>query len=877
MREKLLNGIFRVIFSSILSLATLFTGAQAEPFVVSIIGQSDYYSAMTSEKTMVKRSKPVLKIISNNSLDVDEILKIKLKSTAVNGLVGTFRYVVVGGSGSATVANDTGFLTAIHAGTVTLTVTSLGDNDHDSATTSQQITINPSTPILTITSDGTLAVDGTMMATVQTTASSGRGGAIAFSISTDDGYAKVDSRTGLITGITAGAVTLTATSVGDSDYYPATASQRVMIKRAIPVLRIISGNVLNVDDSRRVNVTSTATQGLGGAFRYAIIGGSGSATIDTDTGFLTAISAGTVILTATSVGDSDYHSATMSQQITINPATPMLTITSNDTLAVDGTMTATVRTTATGGRGGALTFSISTDDGYAKVDSRTGLITGITVGAVTLTVTSAGDGDYNSATASQRIMITRTTPILNIVSGNVLNVDDILRINATSTATQGLGGAFHCAVTNGTGSAVIDPNRGLLKAISAGTVTLTVTSTGDSDYNLGTVSQQITIRPATPMLMITSSNKLAVDGTMTATVRTTATGGRGGALTFAITTEDGYAKVDSRTGLITGITVGAVTLTVTSAGDSNYNSATASQRIMITRTTPTLKIVSGSSNDNGLVVDDIRRVNVTSTATQGLGGAFRYAVMSGSGSATVDPGTGLLTAIHAGTVTLVVTSTGDSDYYSVTISQKLTIHPRTPMLTITSDNTLQVHGTLAVTATTNARAGQGGAIAFMVSNGSGYAVFDPETKLLVGIRAGTVMLMAVSKGDTDYNMAVASQLVTINGAMLAKIEPKSSISELIPVDQRVVVPQALSLNGDGFNDEFIIQNIENYPENEVLIADRRGEVVFKAQRYNNSTVVFTGKSSISGAALPEGIYYYTVMFYDQGKSNKYVGYFKLRK
>ncbi len=868
MRKNLFNGIFRVIYSSILSLVTLFTGAQAE----SIRGQSDYYSATTSENTMVKRSTPVLKIISNNSLDVDEILKIKVKSTVIDGLGGAFRYAVIGGSGSATVATDTGFLTAIHAGTVTLTVTSSGDSEYDSATTCQQITINPAIPGLTILSGSTLAVDETMMATVQTTVSHGRGGAIAFSISTDDGYAKVDSRTGLITGITAGAVTLTATSAGDGDYYPATTSKRIMIKRAVPILRIVSGNVLNVNDSRRVNVTSTATQGLGGVFRYAIIGGSGSATVDTDTGFLTAISTGTVILTATSVGDSDYHLATMSQQITINPATPMLTITSEDTLAVDGTMTATVQTTATDGRGGAITFAITTEDGYAEVDSYTGVITGITVGAVTLTVTSAGDGDYNSATTSQRIMITRTTPILKIVSAHVLSVDDILRVNLTSTATQGLGGAFHCAVTNGTGSAVVDPSRGLLKAISAGTVTLTITSAGDSDYNLGTASQQITILPATPILMITSSTRLAVDGTMTVTVRTTATGGRGGAITFAITTEDGYAEVDSYTGVITGITVGAVTLTVTSAGDGDYNSATTSQRIMITRTTPILKIVSG----NVLDVDDSRRVNVISTATQGLGGAFRYAVM-GSGSATVDPDTGLLTAIHAGIITLTTTSAGDSDYYSATTSQKLTIRPRTPLLTITSGNTLQVHGTLAVTATTNARADQGGAIMFMVSNGSGYAVLDPDTKLLVGVRPGTVMLMAISKGDTDYNMAVASQLVTINDAMLAKIEPTSPISEPDFVDQRVLVPQALSPNSDDFNDEFIIQNIEKYPDNEVVITDRRGEVVFKAQKYNNNAVVFTGKSSISGAELPEGVYYYNVMLYDRGESNRYVGYFKLRK
>jgi hypothetical protein len=50
--------------------------------------------------------------------------------------------------------------------------------------------------------------------------------------------------------------------------------------------------------------------------------------------------------------------ASTSQIITINKVTPTLTITSGN--AVSGTLSATVTTTATGGRGGAITFAIVT-------------------------------------------------------------------------------------------------------------------------------------------------------------------------------------------------------------------------------------------------------------------------------------------------------------------------------------------------------------------------------------------------------------------------------------------------------------------------------------------------------------------------------------
>jgi len=96
------------------------------------------------------------------------------------------------------------------------------------------------------------------------------------------------------------------------------------------------------------------------------------------------------------------------------------------------------------------------------------------------------------------------------------------------------------------------------------------------------------------------------------------------------------------------------------------------------------------------------------------------------------------------------------------------------------------------------------------------------------------------------------------------------------VDQGLVIPQALSPNGDGFDDLFEIQNISKYPNNELIIANKKGEAVFKAHGYDNQTVIFTGKSS-TGAELENGMYYYLLTFYNNGQVNTLKGYFKLKK
>ncbi|WP_333821411.1 HYR domain-containing protein [Ohtaekwangia sp.] len=71
------------------------------------------------------------------------------------------------------------------------------------------------------------------------------------------------------------------------------------------------------------------------------------------------------------------------------------------------------------------------------------------------------------------------------------------------------------------------------------------------------------------------------------------------------------------------------------------------------------------------------------------------------------------------------------------------------------------------------------------------------------------------------------------------------------------IPQLLTPDGNGVNDEWFIGNIDRYHSNKVVIVDRWGSIIYSATNYNNSNTVWTGRDT-SGRLVPTGTYFFTV-------------------
>ncbi|WP_177761761.1 gliding motility-associated C-terminal domain-containing protein [Flavobacterium sp. I3-2] len=114
---------------------------------------------------------------------------------------------------------------------------------------------------------------------------------------------------------------------------------------------------------------------------------------------------------------------------------------------------------------------------------------------------------------------------------------------------------------------------------------------------------------------------------------------------------------------------------------------------------------------------------------------------------------------------------------------------------------------------------------------------------------------------------------------------ETTFEQIIHMSCQIEIFNAVSPNGDGFNDELVLNGIECYPGNSVEIYNRWGVVVFKTNNYNSNGNTFKGHSDAratinGGSLLPSGTYYYLVKYnYDLGNGEVYpkeqTGFFQL--
>jgi len=89
--------------------------------------------------------------------------------------------------------------------------------------------------------------------------------------------------------------------------------------------------------------------------------------------------------------------------------------------------------------------------------------------------------------------------------------------------------------------------------------------------------------------------------------------------------------------------------------------------------------------------------------------------------------------------------------------------------------------------------------------------------------------------------------------------------------------QGLSPNGDGLNEYWRIDGIENFPDNRVQIFDRYNNLIFETSRYSNEDNTWRGQTnhSMVNGNVSEGTYFYSLTLGDG--SDPLSGYVVLKK
>jgi gliding motility-associated-like protein len=124
-------------------------------------------------------------------------------------------------------------------------------------------------------------------------------------------------------------------------------------------------------------------------------------------------------------------------------------------------------------------------------------------------------------------------------------------------------------------------------------------------------------------------------------------------------------------------------------------------------------------------------------------------------------------------------------------------------------------------------------------------------------------------GIVDFDAKTVTSFSEVSGFGVFTL---ASVKEIIEPVGNVMVYNAISPNGDGVNDFFLIDGITLYPENTVEIYNRLGIKVFETKNYNSNGNVFSGYSNVNTIIskqekLASDIYFYTVK-YEYGDNGK---------
>ncbi len=107
-------------------------------------------------------------------------------------------------------------------------------------------------------------------------------------------------------------------------------------------------------------------------------------------------------------------------------------------------------------------------------------------------------------------------------------------------------------------------------------------------------------------------------------------------------------------------------------------------------------------------------------------------------------------------------------------------------------------------------------------------------------------------GDDIFSVKVCD-----DGTPVACIDVEVRVQ--VTINLTLTIYKAFTPDGDNINDVWTIENIDNHPDNQVIIFDRWGGLIFSARGYNNENVVWDGRSNQSGQGpVPSGTYFYKI-------------------
>lgn len=573
-------------------------------------------------------------------------------------------------------------------------------------------------------------------------------------------------------------------------------------------------NTITVSEPLAVNATSSVTSDFNGQDISCFGLTNGSASITTTGGTTPYTYLWNSIPTQTTASASNLGAGTYSVTVTdVNGCTTIKTITLNQPTLVNAQIIGLSTF------GGYNVSCFQSTNGYIDISANggTGSYTYSWSNSTnTQDITNLGAGNYsvvvsdiNGCKDSLTSTITEPNKLMAIID----SVSNYSGFNVSCFGSQNAN--IYVSVTGGVQNynyiwSNNTSSQDLIN-IGVGSYTLLV-----SDMNLCSVSINTTLTQPPALTFTSSVTKPLCHGYQTAAINTTV---GGGVVPYSYNWSNNASSED-----ISNIAAGIYSIKYT-----DKNGCKDSVTINVTQpdTITLAKVVQGLKCFGDTIGDIFLNPS---------GGTGSYTYQWSTGNTTKD-----LTSIGAGQYSVIIVDQNECAYYDTSNI----VEPRILQISLSTTTLSNGHNVSSYN-------GNDGIINLYVSGGS-----NPYSCLWSN----------GSNTENLFNLTAGNYFVTVSDTNQCRVSGEITLTQPLILE----MPQGFSPNGDGKNEFFIIHGLEAYPDNELTIYNRWGNIIYSKDGYLND---WDGTSN-NGLALPDATYFAIL---EVNKGDKVLkGYVELRR
>ena len=458
-------------------------------------------------------------------------------------------------------------VSGLAAGTYTLNVTTVPDENHTAVTETSTITVNKVNSTLTLDN---VELDYGETKNITVTAE----GATGITAEIDGVNVTVNGYTIPISGLGAGNYKLTVTTIPDNNHNPITKEATITVNKLSTEITLANETLdLKVNDEFAVLADLTPA----GAGNLTYSSSNESVVKVSDVGLITALGNGTSTVTVSFAGNDNYTAA-QNKTISVTVSLKDSSVSAED-ITLDVGVNATI-TSVTAPEGLEVTY-IPDNSGVVTVEN--GVVTAVKEGTAKITLTVGGDGVYaeNSTTITVTVNKLNATAEVsipeNITVGDNSTVNVVLPSDATGNVTVKVDGEVVDTVHVKDGNADVT-----IPSMSAGNHTVEIAYSGDDKYNPINETKEISVskKDTTPEIRIPSDIKLGDNATVDVKLPSDASGNVtltvDGKVVGTVPVTDGTASVK-----LPALDAGNHTAEIAYSGDDKYKSASKTATITV--------------------------------------------------------------------------------------------------------------------------------------------------------------------------------------------------------------------------------------------------------------------------------------------------------